>query len=451
MPHGKLAAYDLIGGVVQSVHRCTTDKYNVLTVSICNRGTVDAEVTIAITDNESIMLNDVILDYQAIVPPNGVLERSKIVAEQGKFITVLSSASQVSAVVWGAVVGDEVSYPAIVTEVDDDAPTFQVPTSFNYPYTDNVRAYDNSQYVTYSIISGALPTGVTLNTSTGVLSGSAAAGQVATVGIRATDPSGNFSDRTFTITTVEPPTPLEPPPPPPPPGEEEEALPSIPTPYMWYKNDDIASLGNGSSITNWVNQGSAGSSFNLNSSGNASYPSKTTDSGFAAAYFNGSQYLAWGSNGNWNLIPNSSTTNKTLFIVYRETSGGYFGFLGRYGYDSNNGSIGMWPQSGSNRYVHVHQNDGFPVSFDMPDDSNILQRGVRLNTSGQIAYWDGSTGGYNTTSYSGYGSDLYVAGIGTSRTSYNYGYLYEMIIYDSALSDSDINTVRTYLQAKFSV
>lgn len=450
MPHGKLAAYDLIGGIVQSVHRCTSDKYNVLTVSICNRGTVDAEVTIAITDNESIMLNDVILDYQTILPPNGVLERSKIVAETGKFITVLSSASNVSAVVWGAVVGEEVSFPAIVTEVDDDAPTFQVPTAFDYPYTDNVRAYDNSQYVSYSIISGALPTGVTLNTSTGVLSGSATAGQVATVGIRATDPSGNSTSQTFTITTVEPPTPLEPPPPPPPP-EEEEALPSIPTPYMWYNNDDIASLGNGSSITNWVNQGSAGSTFNLNSNGQGSYPTKTTDSGFAAAQFNGSQFLGWGNYGNWPYLTSSSYSNKTLFIVYRETNGGYFGFLGRYGWDGTNGSIGMWPQSGSNRFVHCHQNDGFPTSFDMPDDSNILQRGTRINTSGTLSYWDGNTGTYNTTSYGGYGSDLYVGGIGSTRTNYNYGYLYEFILYDSALSDSDLNTVRAYLQAKFGV
>ena len=55
---------------------------------------------------------------------------------------------------------------------------------------------DGGSSVTYSIVSGSLPTGISLNTSTGALTGTPSSSQVS-VTIRATDSGGNFIDRAF--------------------------------------------------------------------------------------------------------------------------------------------------------------------------------------------------------------------------------------------------------------
>jgi len=60
---------------------------------------------------------------------------------------------------------------------------------------------DGSSVLSYSVQSGALPSGLSLNSSTGVLSGtpsSGTSGNAYSFTIRATDSGGNFADRTFT-------------------------------------------------------------------------------------------------------------------------------------------------------------------------------------------------------------------------------------------------------------
>jgi hypothetical protein len=62
-------------------------------------------------------------------------------------------------------------------------------------------ASDNSA-ITYSIVSGTLPSGVTLNSSTGVLSGTTSSFTTSNVVFKATDASGNFTNKTFSIVPV---------------------------------------------------------------------------------------------------------------------------------------------------------------------------------------------------------------------------------------------------------
>jgi hypothetical protein len=72
----------------------------------------------------------------------------------------------------------------------------------------SVSASDpDSQAITYSLVSGSLPTGTSLNTSTGVISGTPNAvvsDTTYTFTIGATDPSGNSSTREFSISVKAP-------------------------------------------------------------------------------------------------------------------------------------------------------------------------------------------------------------------------------------------------------
>jgi hypothetical protein len=87
-----------------------------------------------------------------------------------------------------------------------NAPTWSTGTSLaaasgNTAYSATVVATDVEGAVTYSYVSGTLPTGLSFNAGTGVISGtySGFTDGTASYTIRATDNGGNFIDRTFTI------------------------------------------------------------------------------------------------------------------------------------------------------------------------------------------------------------------------------------------------------------
>ena len=72
-------------------------------------------------------------------------------------------------------------------------------------YSTTVVATDEAgSTITYSAVSGSLPTGLTLNGSTGVISGTPTTALTTTYTVRATDQGGNFVDRAFTLTNAGP-------------------------------------------------------------------------------------------------------------------------------------------------------------------------------------------------------------------------------------------------------
>ena len=87
-----------------------------------------------------------------------------------------------------------------------NAPVWSTATSLaaadpSTAYSATVVATDVEGAVTYSYVSGTLPTGLSFNAGTGVISGtySGSTNGTASYTIRATDNGGNFIDRTFTI------------------------------------------------------------------------------------------------------------------------------------------------------------------------------------------------------------------------------------------------------------
>ncbi len=75
----------------------------------------------------------------------------------------------------------------------------------NVAYSVTIVASDTENTaMTYSIVSGALPSGLALNSNTGVISGTTSTDIVSIFTIRATDTGGNYLDRQFTLPNASP-------------------------------------------------------------------------------------------------------------------------------------------------------------------------------------------------------------------------------------------------------
>lgn len=94
------------------------------------------------------------------------------------------------------------SFSITITELAPVWSTSTTLTAFtkNVAYSNTLVANDDSGSTpTYSIVSGSLPTGLSLNSSTGLISGTASTSLTATFTVRATDANSKYSDRTFTL------------------------------------------------------------------------------------------------------------------------------------------------------------------------------------------------------------------------------------------------------------
>lgn len=93
--------------------------------------------------------------------------------------------------------------------INDRGPSWQTDqmlSSFtkNAAYSRTVSATDDNGIQSYSLVSGSLPTGLTINSGTGEISGTPTSDTTAIFTLRATDNGGNYADRQFTIPNVGP-------------------------------------------------------------------------------------------------------------------------------------------------------------------------------------------------------------------------------------------------------
>ena len=100
MASGILGNSDLSANTDTSVYEVPADTYSVVTVSFCNRGSSTANVRLAVATTATPGAAEY-LEYDTSIGPNGVLERTGIVADATKQVICRSSAASVTAVVMG--------------------------------------------------------------------------------------------------------------------------------------------------------------------------------------------------------------------------------------------------------------------------------------------------------------------------------------------------------------
>lgn len=467
MANGRLQAVDIAALTEQIVYKTDDgDAANTatVTVNLVNRSATDtADFTLGVCDTNTLGDEAFILEKNMQLEPNGVFERTGIFVGPGQFIIVRSDVGGMSCAIWGS-------------EVQASTSNIPAGTSYTIPVTYNVTADQTSINEGNQVNFIVRTTGVADATSlaytiTGIatadINGASLTGNITitnNIGIltvQSTLDNSTEGDETLTFTltvnsqsvavtlldtSLDPVTPPDP-------------VDSLPTPYLHYKNEYLSdNFSNGASINTWANEGSAGTGYNLTSGGNGSRPTKYTNNQGGVAYpyadFSGSQTLRFSNSSNLQLFASSQNNNFTIFIVYYDAyNNNTFGWMGNVA-GSNASSIGEW--SGDDTFYMIFSNDGRPYNFGLQANSDAFnQQGVRFSsagsTNGYIYRWAGNSSSIDTvtSNWGPYGSEMNVTGIGYTRYSYNYGYLYEFIYYDEALSNDDVTTIRQYLANKF--
>lgn len=100
MATGILGRQDLSAGADTSLYQCPVSNFCVATVTLCNRNSTAVNVRIALSDSATPAAADYI-EYDTEILANGVIERTGIVLEAGKYIVVRSDSANVSAVTYG--------------------------------------------------------------------------------------------------------------------------------------------------------------------------------------------------------------------------------------------------------------------------------------------------------------------------------------------------------------
>ena len=103
MATGRLGTADLAATTYTALYTVPSDTFSVVSVNILNRGATAITCRIALTTTvpPAAPGNAEFIEYDVSIGGNGVMERTGIVVDAGKIISVYSSATGVSAVCMG--------------------------------------------------------------------------------------------------------------------------------------------------------------------------------------------------------------------------------------------------------------------------------------------------------------------------------------------------------------
>ena len=99
---GKLGSIDLAATSNTVLFTGAVDKVTTANINFCNRNSASVQVRIAIENGATGTPSaSEYLEFDAIIPANGVLERTGLVISAGDSVVVYSNTSQVSVNAWG--------------------------------------------------------------------------------------------------------------------------------------------------------------------------------------------------------------------------------------------------------------------------------------------------------------------------------------------------------------
>jgi len=100
MATGRLGAQDLAAAANTTLYTVPVDTFAVVSVSLCNRSNQACNVRMAVS-NTATPSDAEWIEYDTELLGKGVLERTGIVMDAGKFLVVYSNAAGVTAVAFG--------------------------------------------------------------------------------------------------------------------------------------------------------------------------------------------------------------------------------------------------------------------------------------------------------------------------------------------------------------
>jgi len=197
--NGVLGTVDLLPNINQAVYFNNYDTVSVVVINVCNRGTSNSNVSVAVSVSATNPSNAEWLEFNLGLSPNNTLERTGIIVNPGRYVVIRSSLGSVNAVCYG--VTNQTSALAGISQNLGTAPTWvtdnPLPTVFAGDPNTNIQlsATDaEGETLTYSLTSGSLAPGLTLS-STGLITGTAATtGYISGIGDSTTTANVTVSD-----------------------------------------------------------------------------------------------------------------------------------------------------------------------------------------------------------------------------------------------------------------
>ena len=312
---------------------------------------------------------------------------------------------------------------------------------------------DGSSVVSYTTYSGTLPSGVSLNGSTGVLSGtpSGSVGSSISFTIRATDSGGNYTDKSFSGTI---------------------AFYQVSSMVGWFDASDGTKIVNSAgSVTSWTNKVNSVAATQSNSSYQPSYISNGQNS-LPVARYSGSKWLSMNtdlspkyiiaamkpSSGSWQVESTdiSFTGAASSTVSYKKLGGANVKFA-RYGNASSfsNASAGQYTttatDSNTTDWLSPMTDKLSSNSFTFVTSNTITNDpygGYDKKTAIVTVGGAAQVGGYTreTPLFPSEGVTITMAG-----GSHFNGDIAELFLFNAVPSGSDITFYTNYLKSKWSI
>ena len=295
------------------------------------------------------------------------------------------------------------------------------------PYSDSIDAVGMAAPLTWSLASGTLPDGVSLDASTGAISGTPSAAGSYSFSVEVADAQGTTATAPFDLSI------------------QGTGSGLVTDGLVLHLEADLNVTTNGGNVGGWLDQ--SGNGNDLTAGGDPQLVSGATPSGQPAIQFDGTGDLLERT-ATLNNLP-AGSADRTLFAVIRyDAAEKYAGVA--YGDGTFNEAFGLVVNGGPGRLAV----QGWGSSHDLVSDAagsgaGWLVQSVRLSSGEVTHYLDGTVIDTGTRSYA---TDAQRIAIGEEIGGLGDGEalaVSAVLIYDRALSEAERQQVEQHLQNKY--